>query len=217
MGNIRPRLLILIFATIVLAVVVISQWGGGGGVDGAAFRRIEKLANNGDQTALEAEASVKDVKVACRAVRAMGRVGRKALGGVRAAMKDKRPEVRQAAVIAVSQAGGKKETPSVAAIVAADESPAVRAAALSLGRMRAYTEMDTLLNALADDDEDVRRRANAAIEKIIGAGVSFRASASEEKRMRDIASLRAIWNKMKAKTEFFYQAQKRREQAASKD
>lgn len=187
-------------------------------MDGAAFRRIEKLANNGEQTALEAEASVKDVKVACRAVRAMGRVGRKALGGVRAAMKDKRPEVRQAAVIAVSQAGGKKETPSVAAIVAADESPAVRAAAaLSLGRMRAYTEMDTLLNALADDDEDVRRRANAAIEKIIGAGVSFRASASEEKRMRDIASLRAIWNKMKAKTEFFYQAQKRREQAASKD
>ena len=218
MGNIRPRLLILIGATIVLAAVVVWQWTGGSDEAGDAFRRIEKLANNGDQAGLAAEAAVKDVQAACRAVRAMGRVGRKAMGGIRVAMKDKRPEVRQAAVIAVSHAGGEKETPTLSTVVAADDSPAVRAAAaLSLGRMRAYTEIETLLNALADDDENVRRRANAAIEKIIGAGVSFKASDLPENRRQKIAELRALWNKMKAKTEFFYEAKKRREKAASKD
>ena len=217
MGNIRPRLLILIGATIVLAAVVVWQWAGGGEEDGVAFRRIEKLADNGDQAGLAEEASVKDVKVACRAVRAMGRVGRKALPGIRVAIKDERPAVREVAVLAVSQAGDEKEMPTLSAIVAKDKSPAVRAAAaLSLGRMRAYTEMDTLLNAMADDDENVRRRANAAIEKIIGAGVTFKASAPPEKRRQDIALLRAMWNQMKAKTEFFYQAKKRREQAAGK-
>ena len=218
MGNMRPRLLILICATVVLAVVVVWQWTGGSDGAGAAFRRIEKLANNGDQTALAREVSVKDVKAACRAVRAMGRVGPKALGGIQVAMKDKRPAVRQAAVIAVSQAGGETETPTLSAVVATDESPAVRAAAaLSLGRMRAYTERETLLSALADDDENVRRRANAAIEEIIGAGVSFKASDLPENRRQKIAELRALWNKMKAKTEFFYEAKKRREKAASKD
>ena len=221
MGNIRPRLLILIVATVVLALVVVWQWSVGGaedGGDGEAFRRIEKFANNGDEGALAREAAVEDVKVACRAVRAMGRVGRKALGGIRVAMKDKRPAVRQAAVIAVSQAGGETDTPTVSEVVLTDESPAVRAAAvLSLGRMRAYTQMETLLGALDDKDENVRRRANAAIVKIVGASVGFKASASPEKRRQDIASLRSMWNRMKAKTEIFYKAKKRREQAAKKN
>ncbi len=218
MGNMRPRLLILIAITIVLAVVVVWYWSGGGDVDAVAFRRIEKLANNGDQAALEAEASVKDVTEACRAVRAMGRVGPRALSGIRLALKDERPAVRQVAVIAVSQAGSETETPVVSTIVIKDKSPAVRAAAaLSLGRMRAYKETETLLDAMADEDEDVRRRANAAVEKIIGAGVSFKASAPEEARRRRIAELRALWNQMKARTEQFYQMRKQRKPAASKD
>ena len=218
MGKIHPRLLILIGVTVVVAAAVVWRWTGGSDADIVTFRRIEKLANNDDEAALAAEASARDVKDACRAVRAMGRVGRKAISGVKAAMKDERPAVREAAVIAVSQAGGEKETPILSTVVAKDKSPAVRAAAaLSLGRMRAYTEMDTLLDALSDEDEDVRRRANDAIEKIISAGVSFKASAPPEKRTRDIAELRAMWNTMKAKTEIFYQARKQRKQAAKKD
>jgi HEAT repeat protein len=209
--------LILIGAAIVLAAVVVWQWAGGDDGDDATFRRIEKLADKGDQAALAEEASVKDVKVACRAVRAMGRVGRKAMGGIRVAMKDKRPAVREVAVLAAGQAGDEKDLPALSAIVATDKSPAVRAAAaLSLGRMRAYTEMETLLNAMADDDENVRRRANAAIEKILGGGVAFKASASPEKRRRDIASMRALCKRLERPTEQFYEARKRREKAARK-
>ena len=218
MGNIRPRLLILIVATIALALVVAWQWSGGGDADAAALRRIEKFANNGDQAALEAEASAKDVTEACRAVRSMGRVGPKALDGIILALKDERPMVREAAAIAVGQAGGESEAPVVSTIVMTDDSPVVRAAAaLSLGRMKAYKEIESLLDALADEDEHVRRRANAAVEKIIGAGVSFDASAPEEKRRQQIAELRALWSEMKDRTEEFYQLKKRREQSASKD
>ena len=219
----RPRLLILIGVTVILAVVVVWRWvgasaGDSGDGDAVVFRRIEKLANNDDQTAMVKEARSKNVKTACRVVRAMGRVGRKAVAPIRVAMKDKRPEVREVAVIAISKAGDEEDAPALSTAVIEDESPVVRAAAaLTLGRMRAYPQVPTLLKAMDDDDENVRRRANAAIVKIIGASVSFNAAAAPEKRRRDIASLRTLWNTMKDKTETFYQSRKRYKQSAGKD
>ncbi|MDP6634269.1 MAG: HEAT repeat domain-containing protein [Phycisphaerae bacterium] len=211
----------MIGATVILAVAVLWQWGGGSdGGDGeaAAYRRIKKLANNDAQDALVAEVSAKDVKAACRAVRAMARVGPKAIGGIRVAMKDTRPEVRQVAMIAVSQAGGEAETPVLSTVVMKDKSPAVRAAAaLTLGRMRAYREVETLIKALEDDDANVRRRANAAVVEIIGASVSFDALAPPAKRQRDIAALRALWSTMKPRTEYFYESRKKHKQKAGAD
>ncbi|MDP6045231.1 MAG: HEAT repeat domain-containing protein [Phycisphaerae bacterium] len=213
-------------AAAVLAVVVLWTWIGrapSGGSDGyvAVQRRIEALAANDDQAALIAETRVKDEKAACMAVRAMGRLRLKfkaaSASGVRAAMKDPRPAVRQAATIAISHAGNEKDTPVVSAVLIEDKSPSVRAAAaLTLGRMRAYTEMETLLKALEDDNMDVRRRANAAIVKILGASGGFNASDSPARRQSSIAILRGMWSQMRVKTETFYKARKKRMEAAEK-
>ena len=213
MENTRSRLLILICVTVALVAVLVWRLTAPSAPsdgDGVAFRRIQDLANNGDDAALVKEASNKDSKAACRAVRVMGRVGTRALPGIRAAMKDTRPEVRQEAMIAVSSAGNEGDTPVLSNVVAADESAVVRAAAArTLGRMKAYTEVELLLKAMDDDDLNVRRHANAAIVKIIGASVSFKASDPVEKRRADIASMRAMWGTMKAKTIEFYENRKR--------
>jgi len=216
MGNIRPRLVLLIGVAAILAAVVLWRlvWGGsgrGGEVD-QAVRRITKLADKGDTDGLAREAAGSNEEVACIAVRAMGRVGPRAIPNIERALQDERPRVRETAATAVSRAGDEKHTPVLAAVAAKDKSPHVRAAAVrSLGHMRAYNEMETLLTALADKDEIVRRRANAAIEKIIGAGVSFNATVppEEPKQKQAVDELRAMWRKMKDKTETFY---KRRRQ-----
>jgi HEAT repeat protein len=215
-SNINPRVLILIGLAFVIAVL--GAWrlcgsgepAGGPEGDGAALQMMRKLADNEDHEGMVKAAGSKDLKSARRSVRAMGRVGYKAILGIKAAMKDPRPEVRQEAMIAVSQAGTEKELPDVVTVALEDKSPAVRAdACLALGRMKAYTKIDTLLAAMGDEDANVRRRANKAIVKIIGAGVSFNPKASVEKRTKAIDKMRALWLSMKAKTEQFYQNRKR--------
>ena len=215
-SNINPRILLLISLVVAIAVVGVwrlfdsDQQPDGSEGDGAALQRMRKLADNEDNEGMVKAAGAKDLRSARRSVRAMGRVGYKAILGIKAAMKDPRPEVRQEAMIAVSQAGTEKELPDVETVVLKDKSPAVRAdACLALGRMKAYTKIDTLLAAMGDDDANVRRRANKAIVKIIGAGVSFNPKASVEKRTKAIAEMRSLWISMKAKTEQFYQNRKR--------
>ncbi len=178
--------------------------------DAARFQRIKQLANNDDQAALAAAVTNKDVKSSYRAVRAMGRVGPKAISGIRLAMVDKRPEIRVAAVIAVSRAGDESDRPVLASIVANDPSPEVKVeAARTLGRTRAYTEIESLFQAMDDDDHRVRYAANAAIVKIIGASVDFDAKASSAKRKAAIKALRDAYASMKDKTEEYYRNRKR--------
>jgi len=221
MGYVNRRLWILIAVTAVLAAVVLWTWmrpGLSGGAEGylAVQRKVEAIADSGDQEALVAETRVRDDKKACMAVRAMGRIGPKAAPAVREAMMDRRPLVRQAATVAIGNAGDETDVPAVSAVLIKDESPAVRAAAaLTLGRMRAYTEMDKLLDALADDDLNVRRRANAAIVKILGVSAGFNASDAPARRQKAIAALRGMWAKMRTKTETFYEARKKRLEAAA--
>ena len=213
-NNITPLQWIGIGVLGVLAVAVAWQWGmfgGGANADATEFARIEAYARADDPEALVREITAnKDVKRVCRSVRTMGRLGSIAIKGIRVAMIDERPAVREAAMIAVSKAGTEKDTPVIATAAIDDKSPEVRAAAvLSLGRMGAYTEIETLLRAMNDENEIVRRRAEYAITEIIGAGVDFNPAAAEPERVRAIAELRTMWLSMKSKTEEFYQNRKR--------
>ena len=176
------------------------------------------MIKDGDDEALIAAATAEDEQEACRAVKQMGRFGSKALPGLRAAMKDKRPAVRTAAVIAISRAAQDEDVAVMSEMIkSADQPPEVKAGiALTFGRMRAYTETETLLDALDDDDVNVRRRANFAIEKILGISESFNASAPKEARDRSAKKLRDEWIKKKEKTIFFYESQKKRPTPAGK-
>jgi len=205
--------LILIGLLVIIAAVGVWRLVGGAASDNenaATFQRIEQYANNADHAALADAVADKDVKSSYRAVRVMGRVGPKAISGIRLAMVDKRPEIRVAAVIAVSRAGDETDRPVLAKIVVKDPSPEVKVeAAKTLGRTGAYTEIESLFQAMEDDDHRVRYAANAAIIRIIGASVSFDAKASPAKRKASIAELRTLYLSMKDKTEQFYQNRKR--------
>jgi len=223
-NNMSKRLLIMIGVAVVLVAAVVWRWGPGaeisGGDDGdlAVLKKIEKLVENDDHEALVKAVSSKNVKSACRAISAMRRVGPKAIKGVRAAMADPRPVVREAAVIAMDKVGGEADTPNLATVILKDESPDVRAAAaLSLGRMKAYTELEALLKALEDDDQNVRSRANTAIVTIFGVSASFSASGSPAKRERDIAALRKLCKEVEAKTREFYENRRRYRRSQKKD
>ena len=209
----RMRPAILIGIALVLGVVVAWRFTtGGDSVDAdETTARIDKLERAGDVRELAREVAKADVRVARRAVLALGRVGREAVREIEQALKDTRPKVREAASVALGRAGDEDEAPALAAVATGDESSSVRASAVqALGRMRAYTEMETLLQALNDEDIAVRRRANTAIVKVVGAGVGFQASDPPAKRAQAIRELRAMWMKMKAKTEEFYKARRSR-------
>ena len=200
------RLVILGGIAVVLAVIVGWRFIGGSGGSDDPFSRIDALEAAGDVDGLAREISNPNVKIARLAVLALGRIGGdQAVGQVVKAMKDIRPPVREAAAGALGQAGGEEQIPILAGAAAEDKAAIVRATALrALGRLRAYTQMEVMLEALDDPDEPVRRCANAAIEKVVGVKVGYRASDSPPRRQQAIARWQATWERIRAKTEAFY-------------
>lgn len=177
--------------------------------------RIDALEAAGDVSELAREISNPTVKIARMAVLALGRIGGdQAVGHIVQAVKDPRPELREAAAVALGQAGGLDQAPTLAHAAARDEATMVRASALrALGTLRAYTQMDAILRALDDPDEPVRRCANTAIERILGAGSGFDASESLPRRQQAASELRAMWKSMRPKVETFYKRAKNRSQS----
>ncbi len=162
-----------------------------GGLDA----RMEKLRADGDVEALSKEAASKDIPTARRAVESMGFVGFKALKHIRVAMEDPRPAVRQKAVTAYATAAKPKSiAPVLKEIVRTDNSPIVRATAVTaLGRERVYEEMETLLAAMNDDDIVVRRRAAEAVVLMIGRRYPYKPHAPSAERLKSIAVIRKFW------------------------
>jgi HEAT repeat protein len=213
MKNIQPGLLILIGLLVVVAALGLWRLFSpetSGNENAVTFQRIKQLANNDDQAALADAVANKDVKSSYRAVRAMGRVGPKAISGIRLAMKDPRPKIRVAAMIAVSRAGDESDRPVLAKIVLADPSPEVKMeAAKTLGRTGAYTEIESLFQAMEDGNEKVRFSANESIVKISGVSVGFDAKAPSAQRKIAIGELRALYSTVRSRTEQFWQNKKR--------
>ena len=203
------RLKVLVAVAVVLAAAVVWRMTTGSG-DGASAldpdaARIEELRQKGDTAALAKQAESPNVRVACLAVTAMGRVGADARPHVEKALQDARPQVRQKAAAAFASVGDRRKSAPVAELARADESPEVRASAVrALGTMFAYTEMETLLDALEDDDVGVRRRANAAIRRILNITFGFKATDPPAKRREAVAEMRLMWVNEKPYTERYY-------------
>ena len=199
--NVPVRLRILIAIAVVLSVVVGWRLVSGGGDRrnlGPDEARIDKLRRAGDVEALAAEIAGADEEAACRAVKAMASVGAKAVGHIERAMQDPRPKIRQKATLAYVRAAEPKQAAPLAKAARDDESPGVRAAAVTgIGRLCAYEEMETLLAAMDDPNLMVRRRAADAVAHIIGRRYRYNANDSSDKRRASIAVIRDVWAKDK--------------------
>ena len=213
------RLKLLVVAAAVLGVLVIWQLmrGGGPPID-ELDARMEKLRADGNVEALATEAKSPDIRTARSAVETMGYVGPKAVKQIRRHLKDPRPEIRQKAATAYAKAADPKEAAPLAEVARTDNSPIVRAAAITgLGRARAYGEMETLLTAMNDDDIVVRRRAAEAVVLILGRRYPYDPNASSAQRLKSIDVIRQFWLKAKGLVgEYYDKVRKRRKKAAAK-
>lgn len=218
----KGRLLLLVLIGIALPLAAAVVWrfattgGGNAEVEAEAeaevdpiAARIEQHRRNGDTAALARETSSADVKAVRLAMYALVDSGPAGLPHIERAIRDDRPQVREAAAAALGRAAGRDRSGLLAEVVSKDTAANVRATAASaLGRMRAYNEMETLMVALEDSDVTVRRRANAAINRITGVHFKFRADDPKDKRSKAIATLRELWPIMKPNMERYYTRQR---------
>ena len=178
--------------------------------------RMEKLRADGDVEALDAEAQSQDVPTARRAVESMGYVGPKAVRHIRRALDDPRPAIRQQAATAYARAADPKDTAPLTKVARTDKSPVVRAAAVTaLGQARVYEGMETLLEAMNDDDIVVRRRAAEAVILFTGRRYPYRADAPSAQRLKSIAVIRKFWARAKDIASRYYDKERRRRKEAA--
>ena len=207
---------IIVSVIAVLSVLVILQfiWGGNPDIDDIDAR-MEKLRKAGNVEALGAETANKDPLTARRAVQTLGYAGRKAVPHIRRAMSDPRPEVRQQAASAYARAADPKKSAPLREIARTDKSPTVRASAVTaLGRERIYEEMDTLLDAMDDDDFIVRRRAAESVVQLIGRRYPYKPGAPSAKRKEYIAVIRRFWKATKGHVSNYYDTTRQRSKDA---
>ena len=167
-----------------------------------AIGALERIGSNRGAKAVSGAVSDSDAGVATHAVYALGRMGRPGdLPRVQAALTDPRQPVRAAAVYAISGFGERADVDMLIALLAdRRQPPKIRAAAArSLGRLKAFRAMPSLIDALADPSVLVRGRAYAAFRQIAGAAFRFRAADPPERRREAIARIRAAYPRLKTK------------------
>ena len=183
-----------------------------------AIGALERIGTSRGAKAVSGAVSDSDVGVATHAVYALGRMGRPDdLPRVKAALTDSRQPVRAAAVYAVSGFGDLADVDMlIALLIDRGQRPEIRAAAArSLGRLRAFRAMPSLIDALADPSVLVRGRAYAAFRQIAGAGFRFRAADPPERRREAIARVRAAYPRLKTKHDNYLKLLKDRDGGTS--
>jgi hypothetical protein len=202
----KLKLLLAAAAVLGILVVWIAPWSSAPAL-AELDAHMEQLRTEGNVEALESEVQSKDVKRAKRAVETLGYLGRSSIEKrdvsikkIRVTMKnDSRPEIRQAAVIAyakvMEKTSPKKQDPApLGNIARTDKSKDVRICTITaLGNMGAYEELETLLQAMNDDDLTIRRRAAEAVVLVIRRRYTFHPNASPKQRLKEIDRIRHFW------------------------
>lgn len=203
----RPRTFVLIAIAIVLAyllfrIAMIDYQG--------RLRRrpkeapaVARAAEGRDVKALAVLARGPDDAAACEAVGALGRCADAGLPDLHQLLKDPRPKVRVAAVLALRRAAD-AETDDALAEAARDCEPDVRAAAVSvLGHHKAWRHGDVLIDAMEDPDRTVSARAAVAFREVAGVGFQEPSGGGPDVAER-VAQLRALWPQMRQALEAYH-------------
>ncbi len=213
----RTRTVVLGLLGAVLLITLARMLAGLGGDGGASqgdpdLARVEKLAENGDVEALAQEVDHQRIEVARRAVRGLGRIGRRAAPRIENLLRvNPRPEVREEAALALAKAAGDERALVLAEAAKRDKSPDVRAAAVTgLASVRAVDEMEAIFDALLDENRMVRIRAAAAVDKITGRRWELYVDGPAHKRAEAVQKLRQAWPGMKANPKLYWDRQKQR-------
>jgi hypothetical protein len=137
-----------------------------------------------------------DPTVAARAVLALAQHARPEDRPVfRAGLSDARPEVREAAAVAVGRCGADDQVQVLVTALTTDRDPRVRgAAALALPQLL-VTEpaMTALVSAMRDPDPLVRARAAGAVKQVLGLDFVFDAAGPAEEREKMIRQVESFW------------------------
>jgi HEAT repeat protein len=153
--------------------------------------RIAQLEAKKDTAALLEATKSEDTEVAQRAVEGLGKIGPEAREQIQAALRDRRPPVREVAIARLADVTDREHVDVINQTVRADPSPGVRAtAARALGQLRAWNGMDTLIAGLNDPDPFVRRCAMEAIKTITGAHYVYDADGTAAQRAQVMAQIR---------------------------
>jgi len=167
-----------------------------------AIGALAEIRSTRGAEAVAGAASDPDAGVASHAVYALGRMGRPDdLPRVKAALTDARPPVRAAAVYALSGFGDRADVDMlIALLIDRGQRPEIRAAAArSLGRLRAFRALPSLIDTLTDPSVLMRGRAYASFQQILGARFRFRAADPPDRRREAIARIRAAYPRLKTK------------------
>lgn len=175
----------------VLAAALVAGCSKGGDTEIAKVRQNQK---SGKTEAVAKQAQSEDTAVARVAVEVLGHMGREAVPYLQEAMKDKRPEIRETAAVALVEADPVDQQAAVAAVARTDEAASVRASAcVALGQIYAFDQMETLFSALEDPDRSVRARASAAITRMVTRRYEVYIDGPPDKRHNAVQKLREVW------------------------
>ena len=221
------RLIVLGIAAIASAVGVFLVYGGSGEPDlieqlangdgeerGEAIRGLDGADSDAAVHAIARASQDKDVRVACRAVSALGRMKRPdVLRHIKAATRAKDESVRVAAITALGAVGDERDVDMLAGNLHDTQQgvPVRAASALSLGALDNFRAVPALIEALSDPSPLVRGRAYAAIRKIYQLDVGFRANDEPAKRQAAITRIRQLYPLLKERHADYIRRKKGRE------
>ena len=211
MDSSRQKLWIAVGA--VMAVLLFAWFFMGGDnpekdlMSGKQDRRllaIEKLEQKDTPAAarvLEQYTNDQDIQVARRSLYALGRMPNGAkTETLTQAMNHEKPEIREAAVVAMGMRRDKMDKAAMRDRLARDPSPQVRAAAAAeLGGMRDWDSVPLLVQALDSQDETL---SNVAMRCLLDIGgrehAGFKPGATPEQRAEAVRALKRDWQSFKA-------------------
>lgn len=213
MPGTKRRLIVLLVVAALLAVALCVKplFRGGSlaahalaGDPGRRIEAIHKMADGGDSGDVEMLFGIvqdPDTRVAVEVCRSLSRVQRPSnpinldTSRLVAATDDPRPQVREAAVVAVGAIGPNSSVGVLLEKLRNDPSPDVQAAAAdALGRRRALDAMPALLDLLDSPSLQVRRSAAFAITSVWMRDYGFNPDDPPGKRRELAKGMRAAWD-----------------------
>ena len=201
MSEKKKRLMIAGGLLVATAVVLYLQYRPSSDLDPEAaanpgVRNVVELEKKKDTTGLTQLVTNTDPDVARRAITSLANAGQ--YDAIQSALKDRRTEVRYAAVSGLGSSGDVSQLPTLAQYTQ-DPATDVRIAAMrGIANIRDFSIFDHLVPMLSDPQPSVRKAALMAIEDRVGLKFpDFKPDGSPADRGKAIARIKSVLPKMK--------------------